>query len=122
MVDSVASLAGVGPKTAPLFAELGIETARDLLEYFPFRYEDLRFATPAARLGESGGEENAVGTVIALKERRVRHLEIVEATLRDAAGDRFVAKWIGQRRYVYGQLRRGMRLFVRGRVDRTLAG
>lgn len=122
MADSVASLSGVGPKTAPLFAELGIATAGDLLEYFPFRYEDLRFATPAARLGESGGEENAVGTLTALKERRVRYLEIVEATLRDDDGGVFVAKWIGQRRYVYGQLRHGMRLFVRGRVDRTLAG
>lgn len=122
MPEGIGSLAGVGPKTAPLFAELGVESASDLLEYFPFRYEDLRFATPASVLGRSGGEENAVGTVEGVKERRVRHLEIVEAALSDDEGGNFVAKWIGQRRYVYGQLRRGMRLFVRGRVERTLAG
>jgi ATP-dependent DNA helicase RecG len=120
--DEVASLRGVGPKTAPLFAELGIVDLRSLLEYFPFRYEDLRFAVPAARLGESGGEENAVGTVASVKERRVRYLEIVEVALHDDAGGAFFGKWIGQRRFVYGRFRPGMRLFVRGRVERTLAG
>ncbi|HEY6326710.1 MAG TPA: ATP-dependent DNA helicase RecG, partial [Candidatus Cybelea sp.] len=101
---------------------LGIDTARALLEYLPFRYDDLRFPTRAARLGEAGGEENAVGTVVAVEERRVRGLEIVEAELRDDAGDRFVAKWIGRNRYVYGRFREGMRLFVRGRIERNFSG
>ncbi len=121
-MDDIAALAGVGPKTAPLFRELGIDTPAALLEYLPFRYEDLRFPTPAARLGNAPGEENAVGIVIGVKERRVRHLEIVELSMRDDVGDRFVAKWIGQRRFVYGRFREGMRLFVRGRVERTFAG
>ena len=58
----IAGLSGVGPKSAALFRELGIDTAEALLDYLPFRYDDLRFPTPAARLGEAGGEENAVGT------------------------------------------------------------
>lgn len=118
----VGELAGVGSKTAPLFRELGIDTTRALLEYLPFRYDDLRFPTPAARLGEAGGEENAVGTAVAVKERRVRGLEIVEVELTDDAGARFVAKWIGRNRYVYGRFREGMRLFVRGRVERNFSG
>ncbi|HEY5427161.1 MAG TPA: hypothetical protein VIJ77_11465, partial [Candidatus Tumulicola sp.] len=118
----MAVLAGVGPKTAPLFRELGIDTARSLLEYLPFRYEDLRFPTPAAALGATAGEENAVGAVTAVKERRVRDLEIVEVTLSDDAGATFLAKWIGRRRFVYGRFRAGMRLFVRGRVEKTFAG
>jgi ATP-dependent DNA helicase RecG len=119
-MPKIAALRGVGPKTAPLFGELGIETARDLLDYFPFRYDDLRFPTPAIELGNAGGEENAVGTIVALKERRVRDLEIVEASMRDDAGDLFAAKWIGRRRFVYGRLHEGMRLYVRGRVERGL--
>ncbi|MGR4065549.1 MAG: ATP-dependent DNA helicase RecG, partial [Vulcanimicrobiaceae bacterium] len=80
-----------------------------------------RFPTPAARLGRSeGGEENAVGRVVSVKERRVRGLEIVEARLQDESGT-FVAKWIGRRRFVYGRFKEGMRLFVRGRVERSLA-
>ncbi len=58
----IGELAGVGPKSAPLFRELGIETSRDLLDYLPFRYEDLRLPTPSNASGRAGGEENAVGT------------------------------------------------------------
>jgi ATP-dependent DNA helicase RecG len=119
---SIDDLSGVGAKTAPLFRELGIDTPGALLEYLPFRYDDLRFPTLAARLGEAGGEENAVGRVENVRERRVRGLEIVEAEMLDDAGDRFVAKWIGRNRYVYGRFHEGMRLFVRGRVERTLSG
>lgn len=118
----IAELAGVGPKTAPLFRELGIDTAQRLLDYLPFRYEDLRFPTPAASLGNAGGEENAVGRIVGVKEKRVRDLEIVEAHLVDERGDPFVAKWIGRRRFVYGRFHEGMKLFVRGRVERTFAG
>jgi len=117
----IGDLTGVGAKSVPLFRELGIETSRDLLDYLPFRYEDLRYPTPSTALGTTGGEENAVGVVTAVKERRVRGLEIVETRLHDDAGE-FTAKWIGRNRYVYGRFKEGMRLFVRGRVERTLAG
>ncbi|HZZ00270.1 MAG TPA: ATP-dependent DNA helicase RecG [Candidatus Baltobacteraceae bacterium] len=121
-MSDIGKLSGVGPKTAPLFRDLGIDSARALLEYLPFRYEDLRFPAPAALLGQNGGEENAVGIVTGVKERRVRGLEIVEARLVDDVGTPFGAKWIGRNRYVYGRFREGMRLFVRGRVERTFAG
>jgi ATP-dependent DNA helicase RecG len=117
----IGELDGVGPKSVPLFRELGVESSHDLLDYLPFRYDDLRFPTPSNALGSSGGEENAVGIVEHVKERRVRGLEIVEVRLRDDAGQ-FTAKWIGRNRYVYGRFKEGMRLFVRGRVERTLAG
>ncbi|HUA08858.1 MAG TPA: ATP-dependent DNA helicase RecG [Candidatus Acidoferrales bacterium] len=117
----IGELEGVGPKSVALFRELGIQSSRDLLDYLPFRYDDLRFPTPSNLLGGSGGEENAVGTVCGVKERRVRGLEIVEVRLRDEAGE-FTAKWIGRNRYVYGRFKDGMRLFARGRVERTLAG
>jgi len=120
--EDIASLSGVGAKTAPMFRALGIDTPKALLEYLPFRYEDLREPTPAVKLGQTEGEENAVGTVFHVKERRIRGLEIVEARLRDDEGGEFVAKWIGRNRYVYGRFREGMRLFVRGRVERSLAG
>jgi ATP-dependent DNA helicase RecG len=118
----IGALDGVGPKTAALFGDLEIETAQALLDYLPFRYDDLRFPTPGARLGETGAEENAVGRVAAVKERRIRGLEIVEVQLRDDAGGPFGAKWIGRNRYVVGRFHEGMRLFVRGRVERSFSG
>ena len=110
----------MGSETAERFAELGIRTPLDLLNDFPYRYEDLRFPTPAAKLGSSESEVNAVGRIVWVRERRARHLAIVEAELQDESGT-FVATWFG-RTYLMGALKKGMRLFVRGRVQRTLAG
>jgi ATP-dependent DNA helicase RecG len=36
----LSSIKGIGPETAKEFNELGIETVQQLLEYFPYRYED----------------------------------------------------------------------------------
>lgn len=119
-------LSGIGADTAERFRELGIETAYDLLNHFPYRYDDLRKATPAAELArsqlndETSSEENAVGTIVWVRERRARRLAIVEAEIADESGS-FVAKWFG-RSYLMGALRKGMRVFVRGRTQRTLAG
>lgn len=117
----IEELADVGAKTAQYFRELGIETAEDLLDDLPFRYEDQRFPTPAIQLGTGEGEEIAVGRITFVKEKRVRDLEIVEARLRDESAE-FAAKWIGRRRFVVGRFREGMRVFVRGRVEKTMAG
>ena len=46
-------------------------------------------------------------------------MAIVEAELQDESGT-FIAKWFG-RSYLLGALKKGMRLFVRGRTTRTLA-
>ena len=112
----ITDLVDVGPKTAAALAALGISSALDLLQTFPFRYEDLRFATPSSQAKIGEGEQNFVGTVVAIKERRVRDLEIVEARLQDDHGT-LTAKWIGRRRYIVGRLKAGMRLFVRGRFE-----
>jgi ATP-dependent DNA helicase RecG len=117
----IEELAAVGPKTAQYFRELGIDSAQALLENFPFRYEDMRFPTPSSALGGTDEEQIAVGRILGVKERRVRDLEIVEARMADESGE-FVAKWIGRRRFVYGRFSEGMRLWVRGKVERTLGG
>jgi ATP-dependent DNA helicase RecG len=116
----IGELDGVGEKSERLFVELGITTAQELLDDLPFRYDDLREATPVERLGDDG-EVNVVGRVESVRERRGRGgMEIVEVRARDDTGS-FVAKWFGKRRFVYGRFHEGMRLFVRGRLERTLA-
>ncbi len=122
--STIGELEGVGERSARLLADLGIATLRDLLEYFPFRYDDLREPMPAARLraaaDESTGEVNALGRVVDVKERRVRSgIEIVEVRAEDDSGT-FVAKWIGRHRYAIGRFHPGMRIFVRGRLVRSL--
>ena len=116
----LADLAGIGKGTVEKFAELGITTPGELLDDLPHRYEDLRYPTPARDLAAGESEQNAAGTIVSVRERRARHLAIVEAELQDESGT-FTAKWFG-RAYLLGALKKGMRLFVRGRVQKTLAG
>lgn len=46
--DQVTALSGVGAKRAEALNALGIFTVADLLEYFPFRYDDLAAKVPTA--------------------------------------------------------------------------
>ena len=89
-----------------------------MLAHLPFRYEDLREPTLASalRMFDPQSEVNALGTVVSVRERRAR-IAIVEATLRDRSGE-FNAVWFG-RKYMFGKLSEGMRVFVRGRLERT---
>ncbi|MCR8969005.1 ATP-dependent DNA helicase RecG [Facklamia sp. 7083-14-GEN3] len=41
-LDPIDQLKGVGPKTSLLFNQLGIETVKDLMFHFPFRFEDIQ--------------------------------------------------------------------------------
>lgn len=40
--QSIQAIKGIGEETAQSFAEMNISTIKDLLEYFPYRYEDYR--------------------------------------------------------------------------------
>lgn len=61
--DSVTVLTGVGPKRLTALNQLGIQNIRDLLYYFPFRYEDLKVKD----LAEAADQEKVTlkGTVVA---------------------------------------------------------
>ena len=41
-LDPLDQVKGIGPKTQALFHKLGIETVKDLMFHFPFRFEDLQ--------------------------------------------------------------------------------
>ncbi|MDR0846487.1 MAG: ATP-dependent DNA helicase RecG [Lactobacillales bacterium] len=41
LLDSIANLDGVGPKSLDAFAKLGVETVNDLFYFFPRRFEDI---------------------------------------------------------------------------------
>jgi ATP-dependent DNA helicase RecG len=112
--DGLRSLAGVGPETAAKFAELGVETADDLLAYIPRAYRDWR--TPLAIGALAEGEAIVVGTVVRVRERQGR-FPLVTVDLADETGT-VQAKWFG-RRHLFGRIAPGDRLFVAGRVNRA---
>ncbi len=118
----ISALAGVGPKIAALFASWESIRRRRCSSICRFATTICAFPRRRRVWDAAAARRMPSATIVALKERRVRGLEIVEAQLRDDAGGLFAAKWIGRNRYVYGRFREGMRLFVRGRVERTLCG
>lgn len=84
---SITAIPRYGKLFAKRFLKLKITTVRDLLLYFPFRYEDLSRVVPIARA--RGGDTVTIrGTVIAIQNRRSfrRRLFLTEALVRDASG------------------------------------
>lgn len=106
---------GVGPARAQQLARLGLYTIGDLLYHRPHRYEDRsRIATIGSLT--SGNRATTQGTVVAVSERRHGVYQF-HAALSDQTGV-LQATWFGQR-YLRKLIRRGVRLIVHGKVERS---
>src|SRR3954453_9388298 len=98
-------------------AALGLETAGDLLEYFPRAHADRRDVRPIASIGV--GEKATVAAVIReIKGRptRNRRVKIVEAKGADESGP-MVAVWFNQP-WLATKLTPGTRVLLHGEVRR----
>ncbi|HPC31128.1 MAG TPA: ATP-dependent DNA helicase RecG [Candidatus Paceibacterota bacterium] len=82
--DSVSKLKGVGPRSLNYLEKLGIETIKDLLWHFPFRYEDFSKIKKISQL-EEGETATVYGTITKINLRRSfrRKMFIIEATVTD---------------------------------------
>ena len=92
---SITSIDGIGPKSAKLLAQLGIEMVRDLLFHFPRDYQDRRRITPVAEAEEGQTVTIEVEIVGTRTVRLRRNMSIAVATLRDATGE-IHATWFGR--------------------------
>src|SRR5271157_717678 len=63
LLKSVASVKGVGPKTAEALARRGVRVIEDLLYFIPVRYEDRRFVRPIEAVAE-GDQAVVSGRVV----------------------------------------------------------
>jgi len=108
-------LKGVGASRAKVLAEYGLNTAGDLLWFFPFRYEDRRHPTPIADLGHHLDEPVLIrGRVISAHARvsPLKRMKIYEAVLEDESGGVKLV-WFNQP-FLSDQIKRGDRLAVFG--------
>ncbi len=115
---SVNVLSGVGEKRSALLKNLGIETVRDFLFFYPRRYEDYsklktinhvtygEHVSVLATVWEAGGRQTHTGRYV------------FRAILSDNTGTLEVT-WFNQR-HLAGLVRRGMQLLVCGKVDEYL--
>jgi ATP-dependent DNA helicase RecG len=86
----------VGKTTAALLKKLGLATARDLLFYFPFRYEDFSNRLTIAELTE-GLTANISGTIELIQNKKSarRKMYLTEALISDET-DSLKVIWFNQ--------------------------
>src|SRR3989344_5513302 len=89
-------LTRVGTATAARLKRLGLETAQDLLYYFPFRYEDFRQIVPIKQLrdGETVTVQGKIELIANRRTMRKRKM-ITEALVGDESGSVRVV-WFNQ--------------------------
>jgi ATP-dependent DNA helicase RecG len=116
---SVTVLSNVGPRNAQTLGRLGLYTLRDMLYYFPRRYDDYSQLKPINHL-RYGDEVTVIGTVqnVSTRSIRGRKIQLVEAVIDDNTGALratwFNQPWIGKR------LRRGAQISLSGKIEQYL--
>jgi ATP-dependent DNA helicase RecG len=115
----VTVLQGVGPRYAQNLARLGLRTLRDLLYYFPRRYDDYTQLKPINRLGY-GEEVTVIGTVQNITTRNIRggKDQIVEAVLSDGTGALRI-NWFNQA-WIARRLLQGAHIVISGKIEQYL--
>jgi len=115
---SVEMLAGIGKKRGELLAKLGVKTVRDLLYFYPRRYEDYSTLKTINRL-VYGERVSVLATVWDAGLRKTQGgKSLFRAILSDNTGTMEVT-WFNQS-FLEGRIRAGMQILISGKVDEYL--
>ncbi len=117
----VSQLNKVGKTTATHLKRLNIKNVRDLLSYFPFRYEDYRQVYKISEL-KSGMTATVLARVefINSKRSRRRGKNITEAMLSDDSGS-LRAVWFNQP-FIAKNLQTGDQIYLSGKISDDMFG
>lgn len=112
-------LQGIGPRIAENLNRLGLNTLRDMLYFFPRRYDDYSKLKPINRL-VYGEDVTVIGVVKSVELRKVRggQLQLVEAQISDGSAVLRVT-WFNQV-WMAKRLHTGLQIVVAGKVDQYL--
>jgi ATP-dependent DNA helicase RecG len=116
----------VGASTAKKLKKLGLTSVRDLLFYFPFRYDDFSKLTPIAEL-TAGQSANVVGQIELIQNKRSprRRMNITEALVSEskagADGHSLKVIWFNQP-FLANNLRVGDYVSLAGKVEDDYGG
>jgi ATP-dependent DNA helicase RecG len=108
-------LKGVGPARAKVFAQLGVQTVSDLLEYFPRDYNFLSEPVKIRRL-KAGQNVTIIGLIQSIDFNRFSRGEIFEAMVSDETGLCKVAWFHGG--YLRDKLQVGQTIMATGKITR----
>jgi len=106
------------PQTRKKLSELGLHAVRDVLQYYPRRYEDRR-TLPGVRFLEDGKKATLQVKVLSkeLIKTPKKGMQVVQVKAQDAWGFRLTLVWFNQP-WVLSQIEEGTTLIVTGRVQR----
>lgn len=114
LLTSLEKIKGVGVKTAELFADAGMYTVNDLVDFFPRTHEDFTEVVAIADIHPGKATIKARCEKIATRPVR-RGLRITTATLADSSG-KLQAVWFNQP-YRETQLKAGDEFFFSGEFE-----
>ncbi|MBN1779142.1 MAG: DNA helicase RecG, partial [Candidatus Buchananbacteria bacterium] len=112
----IAHINQVGQKTAEKLAKLEVFTVKDLLFYYPFRYQDFSQVTAIDQL-EPGVPATIFGRIEILKNRRSwqKKMIITEGLVSDESGSIKVI-WFNQQ-YISKNLKPGDQIYLAGTIS-----
>ncbi len=112
-------LQGIGPRNAQNLARVGLHTLRDMLYYFPRRYDDYSKMKPINRLW-FGEVVTVIASVQSINTRPMRggSGSLVEAVVSDGSGSLRVT-WFNQP-WLTRRLHKGAYITLSGKVDQYL--
>jgi len=114
LFEPVQYVKGIGPSLAKIFNRIGVDTAYDLLYYFPRNYLDLRNVNHIGSMN-SGDMVVLRAKIISIAERRAGRVDIINALITDGTG--FAnAVWFNQK-YITKTLKEGMSVLFSGKVQ-----
>ena len=113
--DSLRTIKGVGQKAEEAFARKGMNVVQDLLNYYPYTYDEYENIVPVNSLRD--GEISAIEvTMMALPQLKPsRRVKRITCRMHDDTGEIEVV-WFNMA-YLYQQLKMGKRYILRGKVD-----
>jgi ATP-dependent DNA helicase RecG len=117
----ISELGKVGKKVAKLFGSLGVKNVKDLLYYFPFRYEDYRQIVSVAELKEGELVTVCVQVELVANKRSFKSRRMItEALVSDKSGSVRV-KWFNQP-YIIKNIKTGDVIYLSGKVKSDMLG
>lgn len=116
------NIAGIGSFNADKFARLGVKTIRDLLYFFPTRYDDYSALKTIDRL-EYGEQVTIVGRVASVRKQVTKTgLHILRVVVEDLSGA-IECSWFTSQRYIENMARQfqpGREIVISGKVSEYL--
>ncbi len=118
----ITNIAGIGSFNADKFARLGVKTIRDLLYFFPTRYDDYSALKTIDRL-EYGEQVTIIGRVAGVRKQATKTgLHILRVVVEDASGA-IECSWFTSQRYIDSMARQfqpGREIVISGKVSEYL--